>query len=47
LDGVQKTAVDLVTQNQERVFYDKPTGSRQTVEDNSGHSDTEPTESFL
>ena len=39
--------MDLVTQNQERVFYDTPTGSRQTVENNSGYSDTEPTEGFL
>jgi len=39
--------VDLVTQNHEKVLYDVLTDSRETVEDNSGHSDTEPTDDIL
>ena len=47
MDGVQRTVVDVVTQNQENVLYDVLTDSRQNVEDNSGHSDTEPTDGKL
>ena len=36
--------MDIVTQNQETVQCEILTDSEQVVEDNSGHSDTEPTD---
>ena len=36
--------MDIVTQNQQTVKCEVLTDSRQTVEDSSGYSDTEPTE---
>jgi hypothetical protein len=43
VDRLQKTALDIVTQNQHRVECEVLTDIRQTVEDSSGYSDTETT----
>jgi len=44
MDILQKTAVVLVTQNQQTVHCEVLTYSGQAVGDSSGHSDTEPTD---
>ena len=44
MDRLYKTAVDVVTQNQQTVHCEVLTDSGQTVEGSSGHSDTEPTD---
>ena len=44
MDRLYKTAVEIVTQNQDRVESEVLTDSGQTVEDSSGHSETQPKE---
>jgi len=44
VDRLKKTAVDIVTQNQQTVNCEVLTDCGQTVEDSSGHGDTEPTD---
>jgi hypothetical protein len=47
VDRLKKTTVDIVTQNQQTVLCVVLTYSGQTVEDNSGHSDTESKDGTL
>ena len=41
MDRLQKTVVDRVTQNKQRIQCEVLTESGQTVEDSIGHSDTD------
>ena len=47
VDRLQKTATDIVTENQQTVHSEVLTDIGITVKDSSGHSDTESTEGTL